>query len=126
MKSLTIALAIAAVMVTVPAWAASSGSLHAMANVSGASALTNDELSAVEGGIVVFGPGSFFTPVFTSSSNTFLNRVLAQQLGIGPDPVFVSNTTLTPSINLGTGAITLTPTHRIQVNTLFCVGCTGL
>ena len=50
MKTLAIVFGIAVAMVTVPAWAASSGSLHAMSKVSAASALSSDELSAVEGG----------------------------------------------------------------------------
>ena len=125
MKTLATAFAIAVAMVTVPAWAASSDSLHAMSKVSAASALSSDELSAVEGGIVTFGPDSYLTPIFTNSSNIFLNQVLAQQLGLGA-PTFVSHTTVAPSINPLTGAFTFTPTHRIQVNTLYCVGCTGL
>ena len=125
MKTLAIVLGIAVAMVTVPAWAASSGSLHAMSKISAASALSSDELSAVEGGLVTFGPDSYLTPIYTNSSNIFLNQVLAQQLGLGA-PTFVSHTTVAPSINPYTGAFTFTPTHRIQVNTLYCVGCTGL
>jgi len=124
MKSVTLSLAVALSLLALPAWAASSGSFHAMAKVSAASALSSDELSAVEGGIVVFGPNSFLTPVFTGSSNTFLNQVLAQQLGLGA-PVFVSSTNLIPGFNPATGQFSFTPVHRIQVNTLVCVGCTG-
>ena len=51
MKTLVIAFAIAVAMVTVPAWAGGSGSFHAMGKVSHASSLSNDELSAVEGGV---------------------------------------------------------------------------
>ena len=95
MKTLATAFAIAVAMVTVPAWAASSDSLHAMSKVSAASALSSDELSAVEGGIVTFGPDSYLTPIFTNSSNIFLNQVLAQQLGLGA-PTFVSHTRPSP------------------------------
>jgi hypothetical protein len=81
-------------------------------------------LSAVEGGIVTFGPNSVLTPVFTGSSSNFLNQVLAQQLGFGA-PVFVSQSSLIPSFNAATGTFSFTPFHNIRVNTLVCVGCTG-
>jgi hypothetical protein len=120
MKSLAIALAIVLTMVTASAWAAGSGSFHAMAKVSAASTLSSDELSAVEGGAVALGP-SFLTPVFVPSIAQFMGLVLQQQYGIGPFPPIVVRTTIgaTPS---GTG-VTFTPTYHIQPNTLVCTAC---
>jgi hypothetical protein len=120
MKSLTIALAIAAVLVTVPAWAATSGSFHALAKVSAAATLSSDELSEVEGGIITF--GTQMTPVFTPFQSTFLGWVLQQQYGVGPFPPLVVNTSVIPSPAAG-GGVTFVPNHQIRVNTLVCTGC---
>lgn len=119
MKTLAIALAIAVAMVTTPAWATNSASFHAMGKVS-AVALSSDELSAVEGGIVTLGP-SLLTPVNTPFLSAFMGLVLQQQYGIGPYPPIVVNTTIgaTP---FGTGVV-FTPNYHIQPNTLVCTGC---
>lgn len=121
MKSLAIALAIALAMVTVPAWASGNGSFHALAKVSAASSLTSDELSAVEGGLVLLGP-SALTPINVASIGQFLGLVLQQQYGVGPFPLFVTNTTIIPG-PAPNGGVSFTPVHRIQPNTLVCTSC---
>ena len=119
MKSLTIALAIAAALVTVPAWAGTSGSFHALAKVSAAASLSNDELSEVEGGIITF--GTQMTSVFTPYQSQFLGWVLQQQYGVGFPPLVV-NTSIIPQPGPG-GGITFIPNHQVRVNTLVCTGC---
>lgn len=119
MKTLGIVFGIAVAMVTVPAWAASSGSLHAMSKVSAASALSSDELSAVEGGIITFGHQE--TTVYTASQSQFLGWVLQQQYGVGYQPLVVK-TVIVPQAG-PYGGITFIPDHQVRVNTLVCGGC---
>jgi hypothetical protein len=119
MKSLTLVLAVAIAMMAAPVWAAGSGSLHAMVNVTAASNLSSEELDAVEGGIVTLGP-SLLQPVAIGSIAQFMALVLQQQYGVGAPPIVVTTTIgATPT---GTG-VTFTPNYHIQPLTLYCTAC---
>lgn len=120
MKTLAIVLGIAVAMVTVPGWAADYGSLQAMTKVTTATSLTGDELSAVEGGAVVFGD-SVILQVHEHSLGTFLGYVLQQQYGVGNYPPIVVNTTIQATAS-GSG-VHFEPIHTISPLTLACQHC---
>jgi hypothetical protein len=133
LKNIAVTTVLAAALCAAPAMAGDGGSFKALQKVAGVTAMSNHELSKVEGGVIQF--GNYPITLNTPDLNSYLNEVLLTQLGVGGRTPLVVRSYLDVDVSvsenplpwggLGIG-INLVPVHQILTKSFRCggAGCT--